>query len=798
MLFAFLYRNLKGYRLLVVLAIVVTIAQVCCDIMAAFPLKFIPSKINNPGSDPACTFPILNPILDRFDIPQLDPSLIDPLTHQVLQPPISQCPVSPTDLAAAAHPIVTHHSIAGVIVFSVVMLLVFGLLSAGLAYLDLFLAAYIGQNLVARLRNRLFDHLQRLTLDWHGKQKKGDLVQRVTGNIADIEKLVTDGLVDLLAGSLTLVGVTGIMLFINIPYTVIALSIAPMLFLIVLGYTRGIKAAAKRAVRAAGQVADVATEDINAVTVIKVFTREEREAARFGSYVDKNRSARLRAGRLQAQFTPFVSVLVILGTAVIIGVGGFVASGTTLNIGSFSIAAESVDIGTLVMFLVYLKLLYQPMRDLSKLTSLASLAASGAERIQEVFDQAPEVIDIGMQYYGPRKLCGEITFDNVSFGYTPEQTVLKHINLHIPSGRKVALVGVSGSGKTTLVKLIPRFYEIEWGTVLIDGMDSRMYPLSLLRENVSMVLQDSVLFEGTIRENIAVGRPGAAFEEIVEAAKKADIHEAIMNLLGGYDRLVREQGKDLSGGQRQRIAIARAILRDAPILILDEPTAMLDVESEAEVMHALDKLIVGRTVITISHRLSTLGNVDEIVVLKGGRIVERGNYKSLKLTGGVFAKLLAEQNRYNLEKADEKSITRSAFVPPPQGYEIYSLPTLPPLASVQSGRYSEQRELYVQRVAPPAAYLAIELDGKVVEKRSLDKSVLTIGRLRGNDIQISNQRVSRLHARIRARQGSWTIEDAGSTNGIFYRGQRVESCVLSNGDSVYIAPTAVLHYEIVS
>src|SRR5581483_2734713 len=212
MLFTFLYRNLKGYRFLVMLAIVVTISQVGCDIMAAFPLKFIPSKINNPGSDPACTFPILNPILDRFDIPQIDPSLLDPSTHQVLQPPTSQCPVASTDINSALHPMMTHHSIYGVIVFSVLMLLVFGLLSAVLAYLDLFLAAYIAQNLSARLRNQLFDHLQRLSLDWHGKQKKGDLVNRITGNISDIEKLVTDGLVDLLAGVLTLAGVVITML----------------------------------------------------------------------------------------------------------------------------------------------------------------------------------------------------------------------------------------------------------------------------------------------------------------------------------------------------------------------------------------------------------------------------------------------------------------------------------------------------------------------------------------------------------------------------------------------------------
>jgi ATP-binding cassette subfamily B protein len=800
----FLYRNLKGYRFLVVLAILITVTQVGADILTALPLKYIPSKISNAGNDPACSAPFLNPILDRFDIPQIDPSLIDPVTHQPVMPSETQCPVPATDAAAAANPVLTHHSTLGVIVFSVLMLIVFGMLSAGLAYLDLFLAAYIAQNLTARLRNQLFDHLQRLSLDWHGKQKKGDLVQRITGNIADIEKFVTDGLVDLLSGVLTLVGVAAIMLVISPSYTLISLAIAPALFVIVLFYTRNIKVESKKAARAAGQVADIATEDINALTVIKVFTREEREAMRFGSYVDKNRTVALKATGLQAQLAPMAEFLVIIGTAIVLGTGGYIAAGRTLTLGPLTIGAESIDIGTLVLFLMFLKMLYQPMRDLSKLSNLASSAGSGIERIQEVLDQAPEVIDSQAPYYGPQKLRGEITFDNVVFGYTPEQVVLKGINLHIQAGRKVALVGLSGGGKTTLVKLIPRFYEVLQGSVKIDGVDNRMYPLRVLRQNISMVLQDSVLFEGTIRENIAIGRPGASEWEIIDAAKKANIHESIITILGGYDRMVREQGKDLSGGQRQRIAIARAILRDAPILVLDEPTAALDVESEAEVMHALDKLIVGRTVLTISHRLSTLGNVDEIIVLKEGRIVERGTFKELKRQGGVFAGLLEEQNRYNIEKAGEQSIIRSAFVLPQQQYEqqqawqapapVAARDRAPAPPTAYTGRVDLPNPPD-QQAPPPVARIVIEMNGKVIGERRLDKPVLTVGRLSGNDIQIPNQRVSRLHAKIRSQHGTWIIEDADSVNGIVYRGNRVERCSLTNGDRVYIAPGTVLQYQ---
>src|SRR6266700_711941 len=501
-LFKFLYRNLDGYRLLVIIAILVAVAQVSCDLIAAMPLKFIPSKVGNPGSDPACTFPFLDGLLTAFDTPALDPTLrpIPPSTVPG-QPPPAPCPASPSDPNSVLHPRITQHSVIGVIVFSLLLLAIFGTLSALLVYLELFLATFVAQNLGARLRAQLFDHLQRLSMDWHEKQKKGDLVQRVTGNIADIEKLVTDGLVDLLAGTLTLLGVAAIMLLISPEYT-----------LLVSGYTGGIKAAARKKARAAGKIADIATEDINALAVIRAFTLEKRENVRFGRHVGTHREAGLRAGRLQAQFTPLVSILVVLGTIIVVGVGGYVAAGYGFNLTFVAISASTIDVGTLVLFLTYLKMLYQPMRDLSKLATLASNGASGAERIQEVFDQAPEVVDTGIAYDGPQRLRGEISFENATFAYLKDRPVLKGISLHIPAGRRVALVGYSGSGKTTLAKLIPRFYQIDDGSLKIDGIDTRNYPLQVLRQNVSMVLQDSVLFEGTVRENIEIGLPGASLE----------------------------------------------------------------------------------------------------------------------------------------------------------------------------------------------------------------------------------------------------------------------------------------------
>jgi ATP-binding cassette, subfamily B, bacterial len=808
-LIKFLYRNLKGYRFLVVLAILVAVAQVSSDIIALQPLKWIPSKAQNPGNDPACTFHFLglndNPgLLDLFDTPALDPSLNPaPGGHQALPPPTSPCPANPADPRTLLNPDTTHHSVIGVIVFSVIVLIVFSTLSALLVYFDLYLASYIAQSLSARLRKNLFEHLQRISLDWHGKQKKGDLVQRITGNITDIEKFVTDGLVDLLVGVLTLGGVAAVMLLYSVPFTILSLAIAPALFVIVLYYTRNIKVAAKKQAKSAGQVADVATEDINALTVIKVFTREEREDMRFGGRVSESRAAGLRAGSLQAQFTPLVAILVALGTATIVGVGGYVAAGNPFIAGPFQLSPGTIDAGLIISFLFYLKLLYQPMRDLSKLTNLANAASAGAERIQEVLDQAPEVIESTGPYHGPTKLRGDIVFENVYFGYSAERPVLKGINLQIPAGKKVALVGLSGGGKTTLVKLIPRFYEIQQGSVRVDGVDNRMYPLNVLRQNVSMVLQDSVLFEGTIRENIEIGRPGASDADIIDAAKKAQMHETIMNLPDGYNTLVREQGKNFSGGQRQRLAIARAILRDAPILIMDEPTAALDVEAEAEVMRALDTLIVGRTVIVISHRLSTLGNVDEIIVLSDGRVVEKGTYKELKRLGGIFAGMLEEQNRYSAERVGEKSILRSAFVPLPVGEEPWqarpapiaqqSRPAPLTVAPIRGGSPGGNGD--GNRQAPQRARVRIAVDGKVISVHQLDKPVLAIGRLSGNDVQVPSQRVSRLHAKIRWENGSWLIEDANSLNGIIYQGNRVDRHVLSNGDKVVLAPSVVLYYE---
>ncbi len=761
-LFLFLYRNLKGYRPLVVSAIVVSFLGVAVDILAALPLKYIPAKLQNTNNNPDAIWNGAVSFFDRFD-------------------------------SANVGKITAHnpHTVLGVILFSASLLIVATILDALLGYADIYLAAFIGQNLTARLRKQLFQQIQRLSLDWHGKQKKGDIVQRVTGNITDIEKFVTDGLVDLLTGILTIIGVTAVMLYYSVPYTMLSIVVVPALALVVFSYTTSIKAATKKTTKAAASVADVAVEDVGAITVIKAFDLVERETDRFNQYVDKTRKAGLRAGSLQAQFTPLVTVLIGIGTAIIIGIGAYVASGNNFSF-LIKISSKSIDIGTVILFITLLGKLFQPMKDLSKLTNVAAGASAAAERIQDILDQAPEVTETKASYNGPQTLRGEITFENVTFGYTPEKLILKGINLHIPAGKKVALVGLSGGGKTTLVKLIPRFYEATSGVVKIDGKANTVYPISLLRQNVGMVLQESVLFEGTILENLKIGRPNATMDEIIKATQQAHIHDVIMSWPEGYGTPVRNQGKNFSGGQRQRLAIARALLSDAHILVLDEPTAALDVEAEVEVMTALDQLVVGRTVLMISHRLSTLGKVDEIIVLKDGLVVEQGTYKELKSrANGIFAGLLGKQKQYDADYAG-----KSMIIPKAELAEMIKQKQNP--VGYDQSRFERKEEAIANGYSKNGrqkARIIVEIEGRIIREYELNKSELRVGRNQSNDIPIPSERISRLHAKIHREKDGWSIDDAQSLNGLNYQGELIEHHKLMNGDRIYLAPKVVITYK---
>src|SRR5436305_843944 len=728
----FLYRNLKGYHLLVVVAILLTFAQVGADILSAYPLKFIIDNTAPKTPDPA--FLGAQELIDFFK---------------------RFIPLNGTK--------------GGVIGLAVTLFLALSLLKALLTFVLLYIAAFVGKQLTSRLSKNLFDHLQRLSISWHGQREHGDLVQRVTGNMADLEKFVADGLVDTLSGVLTIVGVIGIMACNNISLTLVSTVIIPLLGIIVYTYTRGIRAATKREKKAEGQVASIATEAMGKIMEIKAFNLEHFMFQLFTKASEKRLEEGRKAGSQQAQFTPLVDTILAIGTAVIIAIGAYSAtSGQPLG----PLKGEPITLGMLAIFLSFLTKLYQPMRNLAKLTTLSTSAAAAATRIEEVMEEQTEVLEVPPSYKGPTRLRGDIAYEDIYFCYGQSgPLVLKGVNLHIPTGKKVALVGLSGSGKTTLTNMLPRFYDTlpGWGSVKIDGVDINQYPLSILRQNISIVLQDSILFDGTIRDNIKIGRPTATDKEMIQAAEQACIHETIMKKPGGYDAKIINQGKNLSGGQRQRIAIDRAILRGAPIIILDEPTAALDVEAEAEVLRALDGLVEDRTVLMITHRLSTVGKVDEVIVLKDGRIAEQGSYKKLKSENGIFANLLKVQNIFDEEEEEETtwSFMRSAAERPDTSHA--------------------------------EAEIQLEVDGKVVSQRRLNKVVLTIGRVEQNDIRVprdnpATHQVSRLHAKILWKDQQWVIEDADSKFGLYYNGQKIKERVLQNGDRISIATTIILIY----
>ncbi len=711
----FLYRNLAGYRFLIFLAIVMTVGGVGANLFAPFPLKYIidtltghtPDLPHFPGSAELLNF------FQKFETKR---------TH-------------------------------GIIGFSVTLLLLTGFISAILSFFQLYLATFIAKTLTNKLSKQLFDHLQRLSINWHHTHEQGDLVQRISGNMADLEKFMADGLVDTLASLLTLLGVLGVMIWSNVPLTIISLPIIVVLVLIILRYTRAIKAATKKEKKAEGQVSSVATDAMAKIMEIKAFTLEQFMYKHFSKNADIKFVAGRQAGDLQ-----------------VLGIGAyFFARNQPVTLGP--LPTQAISLGTLTVFLTYLKMLYQPMRDFSKLTTLVTSASVATERIQEVLDQGTEDLVISSEYPGPQRFKGNIEFEDVYFSYShPGPFALKEISLHIPAGKKVALVGLSGSGKTTLTNLLPRFYETypSWGEIKIDGVNIAQYPLAVVRKNISVVLQDSILFDGTIRDNITIGRPQATDAEMIKAAEQACIHETIIKKPGGYDAKITNQGKNLSGGQRQRIAIARAILRDSPIIIMDEPTASLDVESEAEVMRALDGLVEGRTVLMITHRLSTVGKVDQIIVMKDGRIAEQGTYQELKIKDGIFASLLKIQNAYDINQDDSPSLIRTSFLERPD--PLYS-----------------------------TAKILIEINGKVMDQHALDKVVLTVGRMIQNDVRIptdqpGSQLVSRLHAKILWKENRWMIENADSKFGLYYNGKRIEQIALKNGDRVNIAPLVALIY----
>jgi ATP-binding cassette subfamily B protein len=507
-------------------------------------------------------------------------------------------------------------------------------LGAVSSYTEKYLTTKVAQWVMHDLRQTLYHHVQRLSLSFYDRTRTGDLITRVTSDIEAIQDFVQNALLGIVVDVITLTGMLAVMFYLNWQFTLIALAVAPLLFIQVYTLTHKIKRAARAVRQKEGEIVSVIEEALSSIRVVKAFASESYEERRLEKETLESMNIALRARSIKASLSPAVDIIVACGTCVVLWYGArLVMSG-------------SLTAGELVVFLLYLGKMYKPMRDLSKMTDTISKASVGAERIREIIGIEPErrLSEIRRARPAPA-FKGQIEFDNVSFRYQDRGSVLEEVSFKIEPGQFAALVGPTGSGKTTIISLIPRFYDPTSGVVKIDDQDVRSFRLRSLRKQISFVLQDTLLFRGSIWQNIAYGKPEANRDEIVRAATLANAVEFIDKLPEGYDTQVGERGVTLSGGQRQRIAIARAIIRNSPILILDEPTSGLDAASEDQVIEALDRLMQGKTVIIVSHHLSLIRRAGVIFVLKDGRIIERGTHDELIAGAGLYSEFYEIQFR---------------------------------------------------------------------------------------------------------------------------------------------------------
>jgi ATP-binding cassette subfamily B protein len=511
----------------------------------------------------------------------------------------------------------------------VAIFLAAGLANWGMSYLQTYLTGWVGERILADLRNKLFGHLQRLSLGYFERNRAGVIISRLTNDVEALDQLVTDGVTSLVQNTLTLVG-TAILLFVlDWELALATLAVIPLMFVATVIFrvrsTRAYRAVRERL----GLVTATLAEDIAGMRMVQAFTREQQNIENFRTVADRYRESNMQTVVLNGWYFPFVDLLSSVALAVVLGYGGHLYF------------QGSVTLGTLFAFMLYVQNFFDPVQQLSQLYNTFLSATAALDKIMDVLDEEPTVVDEPGAVALPQ-VQGHVRFEDVRFGYGTGPEVLHGLELDVPPGTTVALVGHTGAGKSTIAKLLARFYDPTSGRITIDGYDLRDVTQSSLRRQLGIVPQEGFLFAGTVTENIAFGRPDAAAEEIVRAAQAVGAHEFIMRLEDGYETQLQERGSRLSLGQRQLVALARALLADPRILILDEATSSVDIGTERKIEQALRLLLAGRTAFIIAHRLSTIRDADLIVVLEYGQIVEQGSHDELMERRGLYTSLYGD------------------------------------------------------------------------------------------------------------------------------------------------------------
>ncbi len=507
---------------------------------------------------------------------------------------------------------------------------------AGLTYLRLYLAHVAGWGVVSDAREFVYDHLQRLSLRFYNDKQTGQMMSQVINDTGLFENLIAHAVPDIFVNALTFLGVGAVLFSLNWKLALFSLLPIPLIIFSLKYYAKRVRPAFVFRQKELGELNAVLNDSLSGIREIKAFTREREIKKRVDRGIQRYRVSLIGALRLMAVYLPFIEFTSSIGVLVVIYFGGRLALQGLL------------PVADLVAFFLYLEMFYQPVRNLSNAWEAIQDALAGADRLAGLLAEEPEPLNAADAVPLQGKVQGQIRFEDVSFHFQAGDTVLEHIQLEIPAHQMVALVGPTGVGKTTMVSLIPRFYDVVEGRITLDGRDIRDIRLDSLRKQISIVLQDVFLFHGTVRENILFGRPEASEEEMIAAAHAANADEFINELPDGYDTLVGERGTRLSGGQKQRLSIARAILKDSPILILDEATSAVDTETELLIQQALERLMVGRTTILIAHRLSTIRKADKIVVLEGKQVVEAGTHAELLDNNGLYRRLVLAQQQLDV------------------------------------------------------------------------------------------------------------------------------------------------------